>query len=334
MPNTTLMKRRLFTLAAVAMAAMLLVTACGSSGDGDRDRFVLALDWFPNADHAGIYTAQAQGFFADEGLNVVLQVPGNPEDPPKFVATGRVDLAISYQPDVIQARAAGVPITAVGAIVPVPLNSIQTLKTSGLTDPSQLAGKRIGYPGIPSNEAYLATVLKYVGVDPDSVELINVGFDLGPALRGGRVDATIGTYWNVEAVEADIKGFPVNVMHLEDYGVPMYDELVFIASEEGVEKKRDLIQRFLRAVARGHQYAVDHPEAAIDAVADANPEMERELIARGVRLLTPLWDQGDSFGQMDKASWQEFVDFLYENDIIEEPVSLNGLLTNELLPGS
>ena len=167
--------KRLALIAALPLTIILLVAACG--GDDDLDRVVVALDWFPNADHAGIYAAQAQGFFENEGLEVVLQVPVNPEDPPKFVATGRVDFAISYEPDVIQAKAQGLPIVAVGAIVPVPLNSIQVLRSSGITGPGDLSGKRIAYPGIPSNEAYLATVLRQAGVDPGSVELVNVGFE-------------------------------------------------------------------------------------------------------------------------------------------------------------
>ncbi len=324
--------RRLTLIAALPLALVLAVAACGGGDDDDLDRVVLALDWFPNADHAGIYAAQAQGFFEDEGLDVVLQVPVNPEDPPKFVATGRADFAISYEPDVIQAKAQDLPIVAVGVIVPVPLNSIQVLKSSGLSGPGDLAGKRIAYPGIPSNEAYLATVLRHAGVDPDSVELVNVGFDLGPALRGGQVDATIGSYWNVEAVEAEIKGFPVDVIHLQDWGVPTYDELVFVVSEDAVEENKDTIRRFLRAVARGHRFAAANPEAAIDAVAEANPEMERELISRGVRLLAPFWAEMQPFGRLDESKWQSFVDFLYDNELIEKRVALDTLLTNEFIP--
>ena len=323
-----MIRNRVLALVGMAAGVMFAVAACG----GGDDRLTLSLDWFPNADHAGIYTAQALGYFEDEGLEVELQVPGNPEDPPKFVAAKRSDIAISYQPDIIEAKARGIPITAIAAIVPEPLNSIQTLQTSGLTDPSQLAGKRIGYPGIPSNEAYLDAILTNAGVDPDSVELINVGFDLGPALRGKRVDATIGTYWNVEAVEAELKGFPVNVMRLQDHGVPSYNELVFIVHEDSVAENTDVLRRFLRAVARGHQAAVENPQVAIDAVAEANPEMERELIDRGVRLLVVLWERMEPFGLMDEAGWQTFVDFLYDREVIDERVSLDGLMTNELIP--
>ena len=324
-------KGRLLAAACALAALALLAAGCG---EDDPDRFVVSLDWFPNADHAGLYAAQAQGFFEDEGLDVELNFGGNPEDPPKFVARDTVDLAISYQPDVILARAEGIPITAVGAIVNVPLNSIQTLESSGITDPAQLAGKRIGYPGIPSNEVYLETILRRSGVEGglDAVELINVGFDLGPSLYAGKVDATIGTYWNVEAVQGEMLGYPVNVLHIEDYGVPAYDELVFIASETGVREKGDLIERFLRAVVRGHEYTVENPEAAIDAVAVANPEMERELISRGVHLLVEVWRNWDRFGYMDESRWSGFVTFMRDNDLLDAEIDFDKLLTNEFVP--
>ena len=323
--------RRLLALGAALLTAMLLLAACGG-GEEKLEKVILALDWFPNADHAGIYAAQAQGFFEDEGLEVELQVPGNPEDPPKFVATGRADFAISYEPDIILAKAEGIPITAVAAIVPVPLNSIQTLKSSGITSPAQLEGKTIGYPGIPANRVYLDTILRNVGVDPSSIVLVDVGFDLSPAMRGRQVDATIGTYWNVEAVLADLENYPVNIMHLEDWGVPIYDELVFVVSEESVKERKDMIHRFLRAVARGHQYAVEHPDEATDAVFDANPEMRRDLIDQGVQLLVPLWAGMQPFGQMDVEKWEAFVDFLYDNQLIANRPSLDTLLTNEFIP--
>jgi putative hydroxymethylpyrimidine transport system substrate-binding protein len=314
------------------MAAMALAVAACGGGGGGKEKLTLVLDWFPNADHAGIYAAQAQGYFEAEGLKVVIQVPGNPEDPPKLVAAGRADIAVSYEPDVIQARAQGIPITAVAAIVNVPLNSIQALKTSGITSPAQLAGKKVGYPGIPSNELYMQTVLRRAQVDPKSVELVNVGFDLGPALRSKRVDAIIGAYWNVEAVEAELEGFPVNVLKLEQYGVPLYDELVFIVKDDAVTKKADALRRFLHAVVKGHQSAARDPDAAIAAVAKANPEMRRDLIDRGVRLLAPLWAKAEPFGRMDEGRWSAFVDFLVENRLIEKRVPLEKLLTNELLP--
>ena len=133
-------------------------------------------------------------------------------------------------------------------------------------------------------------------------------------------------------MEAELKGFPVNVMHLQDYGVPVYDELVFIVHEDSVQSKKDLLQRFLRAVARGHQFAARNPDAAADAVKEANEAMGRELIVQGVRLLAPLWAEMEPFGLMDEAKWQAFVDFLFENGVLENRVPVDTLMTNELIP--
>ena len=151
----------------------------------------------------------------------------------------------------------------------------------------------------PCYEGFKAAGAKYKvtveRVDPQKMELPLQVRSI-EELIAQKVDAIIGGYWNVEAVEADLKGFPVTVFKLDDWGVPKYDELVFIASEKGVKNNKDVLRRFMKAVARGHQYAVEHPEEAVDAVAKANPEMERELIDRGVRLLAPLWKEMKPFG--------------------------------------
>ena len=325
----------LLSLCALVALLLLAVAACG--GKGGKDRLTVVLDWLPNPDHAGIYTAQAKGYFEDEGLEVKLEPPGNPEDPPKFVAAGRADVALYYEPDVIQARAQGIPITAIGAIVNVPLNSIMVPRDSPIASPRDLAGKRIGYPGIPSNQAYMETVLLKAGVDAATARatatgMTDVGFELSKALQGRRVDAIIGGYWNVEAVVAELENFPLRIFRLEQHGVPTYDELVFIASEKSVREKKDVLRRFMRAVVKGHQYAADHPEEAIEAVAQASKDYGRPLIERSVRLLVPIWKDMKPFGRMDTQKWVEFVDFMAANKLIEKKPALDTLLTNEFVP--
>ncbi|MBM4404712.1 MAG: ABC transporter substrate-binding protein [Chloroflexi bacterium] len=319
----------LATAVALFLMAALLMTACG--GD-DKDKLTVILDWFPNADHAGLYAAEAQGYFKEEGLKVKLQAPGNPEDPPKFVAANRADIAISYEPAVILARAEGLPITAIGSIVPTPLNSIQVLRSSGIASPAQLGGKKIGFTGIPTEEVYLKAVLSKAGVNPSSVTMINVGFELSKALISKQVDAIIGGYWNVEAVLAEMEGHPVNVFKLQDWGVPEFNELVFVVNEKRARGADENLRKFLRAVAKGHAYAVQNPDAAINAVVKASQESDRELVTRGVRLLVPLWRSAPQpFGLMDEAKWRSFIQFLVDNKIVEKPVAIDGTMTNKFL---
>ena len=187
---------------------------------GSAQQLTLMLDWFPNADHVGIYQALAEGDFAKADLDVHIQVPSDPATPLKLLAAGKVDAAISYEPEVLLARDQGLPLVSVAAIVQGPLTSIVSIGSKHITTPAQLRGKRVGDAGIPYQHAYLGTILARAGVPGSSVKEINVGANLVPAMLSGRVDATLGAYWNYEAIQlAQLHKHP-NVIHMEDVGVP------------------------------------------------------------------------------------------------------------------
>src|SRR5690606_27050649 len=126
------------------------------------------------------------------------------------------------------------------------------------------------------------------------VELVNVGFDLVTALIGRKVDAIIGAYWVHESILAELEGHPVNIMRVEDWGVPDFYELVLVTSDGVAQEQPDLVRRFLRATARGYVDAAADPQRALDVLVKANPETRRELEERGIQLLTPLWFEGGS----------------------------------------
>ena len=171
----------------------VLSSAC-SGGPSNHTTVSLALDWFPNSNHSGFYMAQEMGYYEDEQLDVNIFVPANPEDVLKTVGSGRDDFGISYQAEVLLARGAGVPVKSIAAIVQHPLNSVMVLQNSGITRPSHLSCKKIAVTGIPSEEALFSTMLEHDGISLEDVTLVNVGFELSPALIGGKVDAIVGAY--------------------------------------------------------------------------------------------------------------------------------------------
>src|SRR5204862_4980940 len=122
------------------------------------------LDYFPNADHAPIYAAQSHGDFKQAGLNLKIRQPADPSAPIKQVAAGRVDLAVSYEPEVLRARSQGLHVVAVGALVRTPLTSIISLPKAKISSPSDLKGKTVGTAGIDYQHAYLQTILDHAGV--------------------------------------------------------------------------------------------------------------------------------------------------------------------------
>ncbi|MGH2914120.1 MAG: ABC transporter substrate-binding protein, partial [Solirubrobacteraceae bacterium] len=259
------MRRRGSILGAALLAALAL-GACGSKQDPTtpakataRQPLSLMLDWFPNADHVGIYEALANGDFTQAGLDVGVRIPSDPATPLQLVAAGKVDAAISYEPELLLARDRGEPLVSIAALVQRPLTSIVSVGSKHITSPAQLRGKRVGDAGIPYQHAYLQTILKQAGVPASSVKEINVGDNLVPAMLAGRVDATLGAYWNYEAIQLRQAGKRPNVIHVEDAGVPSYDELVLVVRENEIAQQGNLLRRFVQALGRGYEAVRANP---------------------------------------------------------------------------
>jgi putative hydroxymethylpyrimidine transport system substrate-binding protein len=252
------MRRRLVPLAGALLAAVALA-ACGEKTDrltptsAKSQSLTLMLDWLPNADHVGIYQALADGAFRSAGLKVVVRAPSNPATPLQLLQAGKVDVAVSYEPELMLARDKGAPLVAIGAIVQRPLTSIISLRSKHITSPAQLRGKRVGDAGIPYQHAYLQTILKRAGVPASSVKEVNVGDNLVGSMLSGRVDATLGAYWNYEAIQLQQAGKNANVIHVENAGVPKYDELVLVTTEKALADKTSELRSFVQALGRGYQ---------------------------------------------------------------------------------
>ncbi len=213
--------KRTAALSALAASPALLASYGGSSassgspeGSGESGGAItLTLDWYPNADHAGVYMARSLGLFDDAGLDVEIQQPSDPASVLQLVAAGRSEFGISYETEMTNAAVRDIPVVSVMAIMQHPLNSLMSLRKTDISDPADLAGRKVGYAGGQSlGSAVLDTVLREAGEDSASVEKINVGYDLRPALTSGRVDAIVDAYWNIEAVELEREGFEVEVI--------------------------------------------------------------------------------------------------------------------------
>jgi putative hydroxymethylpyrimidine transport system substrate-binding protein len=310
---------------AIAMAGV----AC--SRDEKPESMSLALDWYPNSNHAGIYAAIDQGYFTDEGLDVNVYTPSDPSSVLQSVGAGKDDYGISYQTDLLQARSEGIPVVSITGIVQHPLNSIMTLKSSGLERPADLRGKKVGYPGIPSNEGLLATMLATDGLTLDDIELIDIGFALTQSLAAGSVDAIVGAYWTHESIQLELEGMPVNVMRMEDWGVPDFYELVLVASDDTVANRSEVTQKLVRAFSRGFEYALANPQKSIDILVAHGDEAVQEAVERkGVDLLLPMWSDGVAprFGWQEAARWESFAQWMKDKGFISESLEASKAFTN------
>ncbi|HVQ58225.1 MAG TPA: ABC transporter substrate-binding protein [Solirubrobacterales bacterium] len=324
----------------VALLALLLgLAACGEKSEDSStaaEPFSLTLDFYPNPDHAGIYMAQKLGYFAEAGLDVSIDAPSDPAAPIKQVAASRSDLAISYEPEVMLAHEQGLPVLAVGALVNRPLTSMIWLAKSGIGGIPDLKGKTVATAGIPYQDAFLDTILARANLAPSAVKSVNVGFGLLPALVGGSAQAMLGGYSNVEGVDLRERGKAPVATPVDQLGVPTYNELVLVANRESLQADPEKIRLFIAALERGTEAAIEQPNAAVEAITEANGELDAKLTRAEVEATLPLLGervQGQPYGWMDPAEWKTFAGWMRDNGQIESLPNTAELLSNAYLPG-
>jgi len=300
----------------------------GTNGWGQttqETRVTLMLDWFPNADHVPLYVARDGGFFKRQGLRTDILIPSSPNDPPKLVAVGKVDFGISYQPSITVARSQDLPITSIGILVEHPLSTITFLEESGIKTPADLRGKRIGYSTAPTEIILFEAVAQSVGLTREDYELINVSFNLTPSLLTGNVDAVVGAYRNYEINELALEGKKAKYFPIEKHGVPDYYELVFIANDKMLEKKRHLSERFIAAIDEAIQFTKEHPEEALQIYFNANPDVRKDLDTLALRDTLSLFATTQV---QSSKKWQNFMEFAFERGLIQRRPVLEALFEN------
>jgi putative hydroxymethylpyrimidine transport system substrate-binding protein len=336
------MKRSLTPVTALAVALLALalgLTACGEKSEdltGKTQPLSLTLDFYPNPDHAGIYMAQKLGYFEEAGLDVSIHTPSDPAAPIKLVAAGQTDLAISYEPEVLLAKEQGLDVLSVGALVNRPLTSMIWLKKSGIKGIGDLRGKTIATAGIPYQDAYLKTILGRAKLSPSDVNVVNVGFGLLPAILGGKAQAMLGGFSNVEGVDLRLRGSDPVVTPVDQLGVPSYDELVLVAQRKRLEEDPQEIRLFLAALARGTAAAAKNPQATTKALLEANPDLDPKLTKAEVAATLPLLNpplNGHPYGYMDPAGWAKFTGWMRDNGLISTLPPTASVLSNAYLPG-
>jgi putative hydroxymethylpyrimidine transport system substrate-binding protein len=328
-------------LVTLALGAAAIVAGCGEKSEsttpGTPERFTLALDFYVNPDHAGIFEAIDNGYFRDAGLDVEPQTPSDPSAPIRQVAAGRADLAVSYEPEVLLARDQGLPVKAVAAVVPTPLTSMIWLRGSGIRDVKGLKGKTIATAGIPYQKAYLDTILDDAGLDPRDVDVVDVQQGLLPAILTGRAQAMLGGFLNVEGVDLQLRGKHPTVIPVNKLGIPTYNELVLVANSDTVDESSESIRLFIDALERGTEAAMDDPQGATDAILDAGKGLDPKITAAEVRRTLPLLLPEDSkqpYGYMDPKEWERFAQFFADKGVIKALPAADDVLTNDLLPGA
>ena len=336
---------RIRRIISVLLVCVLLLTGCTAcSGEESKKKtekelkelkeLDVVLDWYPNALHAFLYVAIEKGYYEEEGLKINIRFPSNANDAMSLVAAGQADIGLYYQQDVIQARAnQAVPVKSIGAVVQGPLNIILSLKEKGIESPEDLVGKTIGYSGTELSEALIRSIMQEAGADYSDVTMIDVGFDLMSSMTTGNVDATIGCLLNHEVPQMEEEGFEVNWFELDDYGVPVYYEGIFLASDEAIAHDSETLSAFLRASKRGFEDMKADPNGALETLlANQNEEnfpLSETVERESMEILLPLMETetAEFLSQSDEC-WQENIDWMRSQGLIDQDITVDEVRVN------
>ncbi|BCX19490.1 MAG: ABC transporter ATP-binding protein [Geminicoccaceae bacterium] len=300
-------------IARIALALALLVSAAAPSAAADR--LTVLLDWFVNPDHGPLVIAREKGFFREVGLEVELVAPADPNDPPKLVAAGRADVAIGYQPQLHLQVHEGLPLVRFGTLVATPLNSLVFLRDGPVRTLADLKGKRVGFSVGGFEEALLGAMLERAGLRLSDVRLVNVNFALSASLLSGQVDAVIGAFRNFELNQLDLEGRPGRAFFPEEEGVPPYDELIYLAHRDRLDRPE--LVRFLEAVERATFWILNHPEEAWTVFSGTAKELRDELNRRAWAATLPRFAHAPA--ALDVGRYARFAAFLHGRGLIGPP---------------
>jgi len=309
----------------IGLLGAIAVIAAAMPGTAAPAPLVFMLDWFPNPDHVPLYAAQGEGYFAQEGLRVTFQVPANPDDPLKLAAAGRVDVAVNYEPNVIMARAQGLPVRSIGLLIGEPLTTVMFLKSSGIRSPKDLVGRRVGFSVTGLEDALIDQIARSDGAAQSNLKMVNVSFDLVPALLTHKVDAVIGAYRNVERIQIELQGQAVGMFEPEKYGVPAFYELVLITSDKTLSSRRADLERFVRAVSKGIAFTLRRPDAAFARYVRAYPKLNDAFNRKSFAATQPYYARSQT---QTRARWEAFDAWLAAHKVIPRPVPPDELYTN------
>lgn len=337
------MKR--WSLLALVAALAVGAVACGDDDGGDgaagdtggdgRREVTLVLDWTPNTNHAGIYVAQAEGYYEEAGLDVEIVQPGESGSLPAL-ASGQAEFAVSVQEQLIPARAQDVPAVSVAAILQHNTSSLAALADRGITRPADLAGHRYGGFGGDLERELIETLVECDGGDPSAVEFVEVGnVDYRVGMEDGHYDFVwIFDGWDGIRLE-QIEGVEITTIRFRDHldCIPDWYTPLLAASEEVIADDPELVAAFVEATARGYEYAAEHPQEAAAILLEAAPELDPELVEASMDLLADEY-QADApqWGWQDERVWRDFEAFLRRSGLVDEQIDVEAAYTNEFLP--
>jgi putative hydroxymethylpyrimidine transport system substrate-binding protein len=300
-------------------AAAILALALSFTPAAAAEKLTVLLDWFVNPDHAPLVVAKQGGFFEKHGLDVELIEPADPNLPPKLVAAKQADIAVTYQPNLYLQIQEGLPLKRIGSVVDTPLNCLVVLENGPVKSIADLKGKKVGYSISGFEDALLGVMLENAGLKAGDVEMVNVNFALTQALMAKQVDAVIGAFRNFELTQIKLAGGKGLAFFPEEHGVPLYDELIYVAHKDAVADPK--IKKFLDAVQDATIHILNHPDASWELFKKAYPKLDDELNRTAWNDTVPRFAKTPAL--LDRARYDSFAAFMKERGLIKSVPALD-----------
>lgn len=325
-------------LAVILLTALIAVNLTGCSKNTvppkttAKQKVTVLLDWFPNTNHTGLYVAQDQGYFAEEGLDVNIIQPsegGNPQ----LIAAGKGDFAVSYQEEVTIARSQNIPVVALAAVIQHNTSGFASPANKNIKTPKDFEGKTYGGWGSPAETAVLKVLMAKYGADFNKVKMVNVGTaDFFASMEKGIDFSWIFSGWT--GIEAQTKGMDLNFIKLRDeLKVLDYYTPVIISSEKKISADPEIVKKFMKATARGYEYTIKNPDKAAEILMKSVPELNKNLVtASQVYLAKEYQADAPRWGEMKTEVWKGYADFMFDNKLIEKNIAVDQAFTNKYLP--
>ncbi|RDW19374.1 ABC transporter substrate-binding protein [Oceanobacillus chungangensis] len=320
---------------------LIILAACGNNdsetsdntdGQQDLEKVTVVLDWTPNTNHTGLYVAADKGYFEKEGLDVDIIMPGE-AGANQLVASGQAEFGVSYQESITEARIQDIPIVSIAAVIQHNTSGFASVKNKDITSPKDFEGKSYGGWGAPVEKAVLDSIMKQDGADVEQVEVVNIGdSDFFTAMEQNIDFAWI--YYGWTGIEAELRDEPINMVYLTDYSEKLdYYTPVLATNEKMIEDNPETIEKFLNAVSKGYQLAIDNPEEAANILIAAVPDLDPELVkASQVWLASKYQDDATRWGEQKQEVWDNYAAWMYDNGLLEAKLDSEQAFTNEFLP--
>lgn len=333
-------------LGTALLAVIIGLTGCssGKSGQGASsqpspeagalEKVKVVLDWTPNTNHTGLYVAKEKGYFKEQGLDVDIIPPGA-GGADTMIASGSVPFGISIQESITQARTQGVPIVSLAAIIQHNTSGFAAPAGKNIKSPKDFEGKTYGGFGAPSEKAVIDSIMRKENADIEKVKIVNIGeADYFPATKRDIDFAWIFYAWT--GIEAELKNKPLDMIYVNKYSEKLdYYTPVIATNEDMIKNKPETVKKFMTAVSQGYQFAIDKPEEAADILLKCVPDLDKELVQKSQKWLSPRYqDDAPRWGEQKLSVWQNYSDWMVENKLLEKPLEAEKAFTNDFLPAA